>query len=217
MNRYITIIIVILTTLLVSGCKGDQVYPMQVLDVSCNVSIVVPSNGMSCVIDIVTNTKWTIYTPTEEWITFSSKSSTGNATVGLTVSENVMGDRSSYVIVSSADGEITRRIDIRQMGYSEGRISLPALLSFERNGGYVFPEEPWSIFGYAALEGAADGCIIVQDASQNPSASVMVRTDASFNVGDIVVVSLSKARLERTQDGNLILSPVSEPENLSKK
>lgn len=217
MNRYISIITMFLICCLASGCKGEQVYPMQSLEIVYDGSTLVPSDGVTVNLEITTNTKWEIWSPTEDWVSVSEKSSTGNASVQITIDKNAMGERTTYIIVSTSDGEISRRVDITQMGYIEGRISISALLSFEKEGGYVFPNEPWKIFGFVSLEGAEDGYINVLDDAVKPKSSIMVKVSAAYNAGDMVLVGLSKSSLVRTDSGTLALHPESEPENLSLK
>lgn len=206
-----TILFLIILTGLMPGCRREQVYPMQTLSVSVD-NIIVPSVGASYTFDVQTNTAWKVSVGSDSWISPSLLKFTGSARMKVDFSANAFSERSSYVLISSADGKLTRRIRVLQLGArADGVISVRALRSFETDYGYTFPDEPWKIKGFITSDfdhgNIISGILALEDNDNVASSGIFIESSEKFACGTEVTVNLAGARISRSADGLLTLYP----------
>lgn len=211
-------LIYLLTTLLLAAisCKKEVALPMQIINPDRE-SIVAPSFGADYEINVVSNTAWELDAIAENWLTSAFEEAVGNSGFTLTVSANDGVERSAEIVLRSADGNLSRKIEITQLsGNGDGPLPLSAVRAMEKKGSsYVFPTG--NIAGFVSIDRENGNyplnTVFIQDSFTQKSSGIAVCCEdmPAFDFGMQMSLDLAGATLKRSEDGVLTLYPAEMP------
>ena len=124
---------------LLLGCSRAEIFaPVQTLEADM-AELVAPGIGASYSISVNSNTSWQAELTAEEWISCDVEKFVGSTSVNIVFGANEGEARSCELVLSSEDGSITRRVNLRQGAMmEEGQITIKELRSHKSDGEYKF-------------------------------------------------------------------------------
>lgn len=206
---------------LFSGCSMEGIFaPIQTLEVDRE-ELLAPAIGASYSISVNSNTSWKAELTSDGWISCDAEDFVGSRSLNVVFRENEGQERSCCLVLSLADGSITRRVNLRQgAAMEDGQIAIAQLRDKEKdadNGEYIF-SGPALIKGFVTTDLADknfyDDSFAMQDGFVSGASGITVCCKEmlpDFLRGDEVEIDLDGATLKRNDYGVLTLYPEKSP------
>ena len=206
---------------LFSGCSMEGIFaPIQTLEVDRE-ELLAPAIGASYSISVNSNTSWKAELTSDGWISCDVEDFVGSRSLNVVFRENEGQERSCCLVLSLADGSITRRVNLRQgAAMEDGQIAIAQLRDKEKdadNGEYIF-SGPALIKGFVTTDLADknfyEDSFAMQDGFVSGASGITVCCKEilpDFLRGDEVEIDLDGATLKRNDCGVLTLYPEKSP------
>ena len=214
-------IYVLIAAGLFSGCSMEGIFaPIKTLEVDRE-ELLAPAIGASYSISVNSNTSWKAELTSDGWISCDVEDFVGSRSLNVVFRENEGEARNCDLVLSLADGSITRRVNLRQGARTEeGQITIAQLRDKEKDadgGEYKF-SGPALIKGFVTTDltdkNFYEDSFAMQDGFSSGTSGITICCKEmlpDFLRGDEVEIDLDGATLKRNEYGVLTLYPEKSP------
>lgn len=218
-NRFIRWTAFLAVILLAGACKDEVALPRKSIALSTH-DILAPSFATSFTFDIEANCDWEITVSGDDpsWLSLSTISDTGLATVTATLLDNKTSSSRSLTLRVAArhDASVSDELHfIQAAAAAEGYMGIPDLKALAADGEYVVAEDlklRGVVVSSVQDDNYFEDCLALQGTPE-PGCGITLRCDEKlfYNMGEELEIALKNAVVSRNpQTGMMELKPVSD-------
>lgn len=218
-NRFIRWTAFLAVILLAGACKDEVALPRKSIALSTH-DILAPSFATSFTFDIEANCDWEITVSGDDpsWLSLSTISDTGLATVTATLLDNKTSSSRSLTlrVVARHDASVSDELHfIQAAAAAEGYMGIPDLKALAADGEYVVAEDlklRGVVVSSVQDDNYFEDCLALQGTPE-PGCGITLRCDEKlfYNMGEELEIALKNAVVSRNpQTGMMELKPVSD-------
>lgn len=218
-NRFIRWTAFLAVILLAGACKDEVALPRKSIALSTH-DILAPSFATSFTFDIEANCDWEITVSGDDpsWLSLSTISDTGLATVTATLLDNKTSSSRSLTLRVAArhDASVSDELHfIQAAAAAEGYMGIPDLKALAADGEYVVAEDlklRGVVVSSVQDDNYFEDCLALQGTPE-PGCGITLRCDEKlfYNMGEELEIALKDAVVSRNpQTGMMELKPVSD-------
>lgn len=218
-NRFIRWTAFLAVILLAGACKDEVALPRKSIALSTH-DILAPSFATSFTFDIEANCDWEITVSGDDpsWLSLSTISDTGLATVTATLLDNKTSSSRSLTlrVVARHDASVSDELHfIQAAAAAEGYMGIPDLKALAADGEYVVAEDlklRGVVVSSVQDDNYFEDCLALQGTPE-PGCGITLRCDEKlfYNMGEELEIALKDAVVSRNpQTGMMELKPVSD-------
>lgn len=218
-NRFIRWTAFLAVILLAGACKDEVALPRKSIALSTH-DILAPSFATSFTFDIEANCDWEITVTGDDpsWLSLSTSSDTGLATVTATLLDNETSASRSLTLRVAArhDASVSDELHfIQAAAAAEGYMGIPDLKALAADGEYVVTEDlklRGVVVSSVQDDNYFEDCLALQGTPE-PGCGITLRCDEKlfYNMGEELEIALKDAVVSRNpQTGMMELKPVSD-------
>lgn len=218
-NRFIRWTAFLAVILLAGACKDEVALPRKSIALSTH-DILAPSFATSFTFDIEANCDWEITVTGDDpsWLSLSTSSDTGLATVTATLLDNETSASRSLTLRVAArhDASVSDELHfIQAAAAAEGYMGIPDLKALAADGEYVVTEDlklRGVVVSSVQDDNYFEDCLALQGAPE-PGCGITLRCDEKlfYNMGEELEIALKDAVVSRNPQTDMMeLKPVSD-------
>ena len=218
--RHMIILSAAVISVFVTSCRKAPELPMQTLDLGQE-TIIAPHMGADYIVSVNSNTAWKADWASSDWAIPDTDEYVGSAEVKVSIGKNTGDERSTSIVFSTEDGQISKEVRIIQSGASsEGYLSIKALRSMEKDGEDIeLTGTDEKIKGFVVSDAVTGNWFInsaaIEDSFSEVESGIVVKVLNGFDAVDRgyeISVPLNGAVLGRDESGFLTLTVEAMPE-----